>query len=177
MQYRTDGVVWHRFHRGNNSAPSLCHSPTTGDRTPIERRNCTSPAAGRPGPPGNTGPRPAEWAEFEEQFDKRKVELGNCGRPYATPCEHEHACIRWPLLQVDPAMIDRLDEINTDLIARRELAKTKGWLGELEGIDLTLRFLQDKAQTHTTRPARTDQPRIANHRHLNDSAPEPCPES
>ena len=38
--------------------------------------------------------RPAtdtEWAEFEQHFDKRKVELGNCGRPYATPCEHEHA--------------------------------------------------------------------------------------
>jgi hypothetical protein len=30
-------------------------------------------------------------------------------------------------------MIDRLNEINTDLIARRELAETKGWLGELEG--------------------------------------------
>ncbi|MET3948688.1 integrase [Arthrobacter sp. UYCu512] len=85
-----------------------------------------------------------EWAEFEEHFDKRKVELGNCGRPYATPCEHEHACIRCPLLQVDPGMIGRLDEINTDLIARRELAQTKGWLGELEGIDLTLQFLQDK---------------------------------
>jgi hypothetical protein len=41
-------------------------------------------------------------------------------------------------------MIGRLDEINTDLLARRELAQTKGWLGELEGIDLTLQFLQDK---------------------------------
>ncbi|WP_216636684.1 site-specific integrase [Arthrobacter sp. OY3WO11] len=89
-------------------------------------------------------PTTTEWAEFEEHFDKRKVELGNCGRPYATPCEHEHACIRCPLLQVDPVMIGRLDEINTDLIARRELAQTKGWLGELEGIDLTLQFLQDK---------------------------------
>ena len=33
-----------------------------------------------------------EWTEFEEHFDKRKLELGNCGRPYATPCSHEHAC-------------------------------------------------------------------------------------
>lgn len=85
-----------------------------------------------------------EWAQFEEHFDKRKVELGNCGRPYATPCEHEHACIRCPVLQVDPVMLERLDEIKTDLITRRRLAETKGWLGELEGIDLTLRFLQDK---------------------------------
>lgn len=89
-------------------------------------------------------PTTTEWAEFEEHFDKRKVELGNCGRPYATPCEHEHACIRCPLLLVGPVMIGRLDEINTNLIARRELAEAKRWLGELEGIDLTLRFLQDK---------------------------------
>lgn len=88
----------------------------------------------------------SEWAEFEEHFDKRKVELGSCGRPYATPCEHEHACIRCPMLQVDPVMIDRLDEINEDLISRRALAETKGWLGELEGIDLTLRFLQEKRE-------------------------------
>lgn len=31
-----------------------------------------------------------EWAEFDEHFDKRKVELGSCGRPYGTPCQHEH---------------------------------------------------------------------------------------
>lgn len=41
-------------------------------------------------------------------------------------------------------MIDRLDEIRTDLIARREHADTQGWLGEIEGIDLTLRFLAEK---------------------------------
>jgi hypothetical protein len=34
-----------------------------------------------------------EWTEFEEHFDKRKLELGSCGRPYATPCSHEHACL------------------------------------------------------------------------------------
>jgi hypothetical protein len=27
-----------------------------------------------------------EWSEFEEHFDKRKVELGGCARPYGTPC-------------------------------------------------------------------------------------------
>jgi hypothetical protein len=41
-------------------------------------------------------------------------------------------------------MLDRLDEIHTDLLARRAQAEAEGWLGELEGIDLTLRFLQDK---------------------------------
>ncbi len=85
-----------------------------------------------------------EWDEFETHFDKRKVELGQCGRPYATPCEHEHACIRCPMLHVDPVMLDRIDEIDADLIARRDQAETEGWLGELEGIDLTRRFLQEK---------------------------------
>jgi hypothetical protein len=85
-----------------------------------------------------------EWAEFEAHFDKRKVELGNCGRPYATPCEHEHACLRCPMLHIDPKMIGRLDEIETDLHSRRARAQDEGWLGELEGIDLTLTFLDGK---------------------------------
>ena len=97
-----------------------------------------------------------EWAEFEEHFDKRKVELGQCGRPYSTPCEHEHACIRCPMLHVDPKMISRLHEIHTDLLARRAHAETEGWLGEIEGIDLTLRFLADK-RGETQRLAHHDQ--------------------
>ena len=86
----------------------------------------------------------AEWDEFEQHFDKRKVELGQCGRPYATPCAHEHACLRCPMLRIDPRMLPRLDDLETDLLARRERAQAEGWLGELEGLDLTLRFLADK---------------------------------
>ncbi|WP_067431411.1 site-specific integrase [Nocardioides jensenii] len=99
-----------------------------------------------------------EWGEFEEHFDNRKVELGQCGRPYATPCEHEHACIRCPMLLVDPKMIPRLDEIHTDLLARRAHAETEGWLGEIEGIDLTLRFLAEK-RAETRRLADVDRGR------------------
>jgi hypothetical protein len=68
----------------------------------------------------------ARWDEFEVHFDKRKVELGQCGRPYATPCEQEHACIRCPMLHVDPVMLERLDEINADLISRRVRAEKAG---------------------------------------------------
>jgi hypothetical protein len=88
--------------------------------------------------------RPAtdtEWVEFEEHFDKRKVELGTCGRPYATPCTHEHSCIRCPMLHVDPKMITRLDEIEEDLRTRRLRAEAEGWIGEMEGIEITLTFL------------------------------------
>jgi len=41
-------------------------------------------------------------------------------------------------------MLPRLNEIETDLHARRSRAETEGWLGEIESIDLTLEFLQDK---------------------------------
>jgi hypothetical protein len=90
----------------------------------------------------------AEWAEFEEHFDKRKLVLGNCGRPYATPCEHEHACIRCPMLHINPKMLDRLAEIETDLLARRARAEAGGCLGEPEGIDTTLTFLRDNEPRH-----------------------------
>jgi len=52
-------------------------------------------------------------------------------------------------------MLDRLDEIHTDLLARRTHAESQGWLGELEGLDLTLRFLADK-RTETQRLAHLD---------------------
>ncbi len=31
------------------------------------------------------------WAEFEQHFLLRRVALGECHRPYGTPCVHEHA--------------------------------------------------------------------------------------
>ncbi|MBY6414828.1 site-specific integrase [Rhodococcus sp. BP-252] len=85
-----------------------------------------------------------EWTEFETHFDKRKIELGSCGRPYATPCSHEHACIRCPMLHVDPKMVIRLTAIENDLEQRRARALAENWLGEVEGLDLTLTFLRAK---------------------------------
>ncbi|GHE71356.1 hypothetical protein GCM10018771_61770 [Streptomyces cellulosae] len=85
-----------------------------------------------------------EWDEFEEHFDKRKVELGNCARPYGSPCQHEHACIRCPMLQVNPKMLPRLAEIEEDLVLRRKRAQEEQWLGEIEGIDMTLTFVRTK---------------------------------
>jgi hypothetical protein len=95
-----------------------------------------------------------EWTPFEEHFDKRKVELGTCARPYGTPCQHEHACVRCPMLHVNPKMLPRLEELEADLLARRARAEAEGWLGEIDGIDLTLRFLRDK-RAQATRVGRT----------------------
>jgi hypothetical protein len=47
-------------------------------------------------------------------------------------------------------MLARLDEIEADLLARRERAQAEGWRGEIEGLDLTLSFLRNK-RAHTQR--------------------------
>jgi len=95
----------------------------------------------------------SEWSEFEEHFDRRKVELGGCTRPYGSTCQHEHACLRCPILTINPKMLPRLDEIEDDLLAHRARAEHEAWLGEVEGIDLTLTFLRQKRQ-ETKRLAR-----------------------
>ncbi|MFF3252716.1 tyrosine-type recombinase/integrase [Actinacidiphila glaucinigra] len=87
-----------------------------------------------------------EWAEFDEHFDRRKVELGSCGRPYGTPCQQEHACIRCPMFHINPKMLSRLEELEADLLARLHRAEGEGWVGEIEGINLTLRFLRAKRE-------------------------------
>ena len=89
----------------------------------------------------------------QRNFDKRKVELGGCARPYGTPCQREHACIRCPMLNINPKMLFRLDEIEKDLLDRRARAEREDWLGEIEGIDLTLGFLRQKRE-RTERLAR-----------------------
>ncbi|MDG9702565.1 hypothetical protein [Streptomyces sp. DH37] len=89
-------------------------------------------------------------------LDRRKVELGSCGRPYGTPCQHEHACIRCPMLHINPKMLDRLEELETDLLTRLQRAQDENWLGEVEGINLTLTFLRTKreeTQRRARRPA------------------------
>ena len=53
-------------------------------------------------------PTEQEWQEFQQHFELRKVALGTCARPYGTPCRHEHACIRCPVLRVDPHEGNRL---------------------------------------------------------------------
>ena len=79
-----------------------------------------------------------EWDEFLAHFELRKVALGVCGRDYGTPCVHENACVRCPLLRVDPAQIPRLEEIQANLGDRLQEAREQGWLGEVAAIETTL---------------------------------------
>jgi hypothetical protein len=89
-------------------------------------------------------PTEEEWAEFLGHFERRKLSLGTCGRSYATPCIHEHACIRCPLLRPDPAQRPRLAEIRGNLTARIAEASREGWAGEADGLQLSLAAADQK---------------------------------
>ena len=100
-------------------------------------------------------PTDQEWQQFLGHFQHRKVAAGTCGRAFATPCAHEHACIRCPMLWPDPAQKARLTEIRDNLAARIEEAGREGWLGELEGLKISLAGAQDKLAQISRRQSTT----------------------
>ncbi|MER5563871.1 recombinase [Streptomyces sp. NPDC002506] len=60
------------------------------------------------------------------------------------------------MLHVNPKMLGRLDELEKDLLARRDRAEREGWAGEIEGLNLTLALLPSKreeSQRMARRPA------------------------
>jgi len=94
-------------------------------------------------------PTAAEWDEFEAHFVQRKLSLGSCGRAYGTSCQHEHACLRCALLRPDPTQLHRLQDIIDNLHERITEAKQQGWLGDVEGLRVTLNSAEMKlAQMH-----------------------------
>lgn len=90
-----------------------------------------------------------EWAEFEKHFQLRRVALGDCFRPYGTPCVHEHACIRCPHLRLDPAQAPLLDDIEVNAHARLGEAKDKQWLGEVAALEETLHHITRKRDSRS----------------------------
>jgi integrase len=97
----------------------------------------------RPGEEYRT-PTDEEWEEFLGHFERRKVALGECGRAYSSPCIHEHSCIRCPLLRVEPGQRQRLANIRSNLTARIAEAHREGWLGEAEGLQVSLAAAEAK---------------------------------
>ena len=89
-------------------------------------------------------PTEQEWEQFLGHFERRKLALGTCGRSYATPCIHEHACLRCPLLRPDPAQRARLVEIRDNLHARIDEARRENWLGEVDGLQISLNGARQK---------------------------------
>ena len=112
-----------RLPRRSDQRPPRVHRPPT--RTAPQPRNTATPTD-------------AEWQEFLGHFEHRKVSLGTCGRSYATPCIHEHSCLRCPLLRPEPAQRQRLLDVRDNLITRIDEARREGWLGEVEGLQISL---------------------------------------
>lgn len=104
----------------------------------IDRRRSLRPSA------EYREPTRAETDEFLGHFKRRKVSLGNCGRAYGSPCIHEHACIRCSMLQVDPREEWRLVEIVENLEERVVEAQENAWLGEVEGLQISLDAAKEK---------------------------------
>ena len=120
----------------------------TGHRAFLARRRQLRPAE------EYRTPTEAEWEEFLGHFERRKVALGDCGRAYGTGCVHEMACERCSLLRVDPAQRPRLVIILDSLAARVTEAREQGWLGELEGLQVSLATVRGKLQALDARTAR-----------------------
>ena len=111
-------------------------------------------------------PTDEEWDEFLGHFERRKVALGDCGRSYDTPCIHEHSCLRCPLLRPDPAARPRLVQIRDNLIARIAEAESHRWLGEAEGLKVSLAGARAKLAQMDQITARRSHRRPARHPHL-----------
>lgn len=91
-------------------------------------------------------PTAAEIAEFVAHFDQRRIEMGNCVRPYGTPCVHEHACLRCPFQQIEPTEMPNLDKIKTSITRRIETAREKQWLGDVAQLEKTLTHVEAKRE-------------------------------
>jgi hypothetical protein len=102
----------------------------------VERRRNLRHSAGQRTATGD------EWAEFEQHFLLRRVALGDCHRPYGTPCVHEHACTRCRFLRVDPAQLGRIEEMTTNAEARLAEARDNVWLGEVAALEESLTHLR-----------------------------------
>lgn len=82
-------------------------------------------------------PTSEEWEDFLGHFERRKLSIGTCGRAFGSACIHEHACIRCSMFRPDPDQRPRLAEIHDNLSDRIEEAKREGWLGDVEGLEVS----------------------------------------
>jgi len=89
-------------------------------------------------------PTDEEWQEFLGHFERRKVSIGTCARAFSTPCIHEHAYVRCPMLWPDPNQRPRLVDIRDNLTARVAEAEREGWSGEVERLQISLAGAENK---------------------------------
>jgi hypothetical protein len=109
-------------------------------------------------------PTEQEWADFAQHFRRRKMALGDCYRPYGTDCPHEHACVRCPMLRMDPAQLPRLAQIQADTHRLLAEAREHGWDGEAAALETTLLHIADKQAQAQRIQATTGPPALGTQR-------------
>ena len=101
-----------------------------GHRAFIARRRALRPAE------EYRTPTDAEWQEF--LGPRAPQGLPRHLRPLLRHRLHPRALLRCPLLRPDPAQRQRLLDVRDNLLARIEEARREGWLGEVEGLQISL---------------------------------------
>jgi site-specific recombinase XerD len=89
-------------------------------------------------------PTEEEWDEFAKHFRRRRMALGDCYRPYGSACPHEHACVRCPMLRMDPTQLPRLLQIEQNTLELLTEARERDWTGEAAGLEETLVHIAEK---------------------------------
>jgi methylphosphotriester-DNA--protein-cysteine methyltransferase len=77
-------------------------------------------------------------AEASATSRRARWRSASAAGPTATPCTHEHSCLRCPASAPDPAERSRLVEISDNLAERIAEAESEGWLGEAERLRVSL---------------------------------------
>ncbi len=137
--HRADGVR-ERVRRATPSVHRCMDSISTSDRCgksrrkPPELHTCTNDQLGI----ASQDQRQTPFIRTRLGSSGRTPTLGDCARPYGTPCQHEHSCLRCPMLRVSPGQRPRLIEIIRNLSERIAEARTNGWLGEVQGLQVSL---------------------------------------
>jgi integrase-like protein len=89
-------------------------------------------------------PTAGELERFFEHFPRRRLALGDCVRPYESPCRHEHACVRCPMLVPDPERLSLLLEKEASIREELAFARQHDLRGEVEGLEITLVHYAEK---------------------------------
>jgi hypothetical protein len=69
---------------------------------------------------------------------------GSWVRVLVQPDDDDRPCVRCPVLRIDPDQRPRLADLRDNLTARIAEAEREGWLGEAEGLRVSLAAARDK---------------------------------
>ena len=132
-----------------NSSPATATSTppwATKPSTPRKSSTATarsSPAAGLRPSEEYRVPTDQEWEEFLGHFQRRKLSLGTCGRSYATPAStNTLACAAPCYARTQPTPTAGRNPRQLHRPHRR--SPPQGWLGEIEGLQISLTGARQK---------------------------------